>query len=347
MQPLTFRTDRAPHGRHGALAALFTMVAALSAAGCINGSPNGPAPAHTPPAPSVTAVSVTGGGSGNPGQTTQLAATASYSDGSTQAVTQGATWTSGNTAVATVSATGLVTFVGLGEADIQATFSGRPGTARVTVIPAPIQRRTLTGTIIDAGRRTGIAGARVEVADGSDSGRSATTAADGGFAVDNLAEGTFTLRVTHRDYDSVQQSVTLAAGARVEIALRPLLDISPLYGTFGISLRVTRQSCSTPIIPGATGQMTIRGNVDGSSLTVMVAERNTSREYRGKMNSDGSFSASGSGVILSLRGNTNSHDFSGSIQGRVIGSSVSGSESMTYGAPCPGGFLEIAFNGAR
>lgn len=94
--------------------------------------------------------------------------------------------------------------------------------------------------------------------------------------------------------------------------------------------------------------MTIRGNADGSNLSVMVAERNTSREYRGRMNNDGSFSATGSGVILSIGGpDINTHDFSGSIQGRVVGSSVSGTESMTYGAPCPGGIMEIAFSGAR
>jgi hypothetical protein len=66
------------------------------------------------------------------GQTTQLSATATLSDGSTRSVTQDADWTTSNTSVATVSG-GLVTARDVGDADIGATYRGATGTARVQV----------------------------------------------------------------------------------------------------------------------------------------------------------------------------------------------------------------------
>lgn len=47
-------------------------------------------------------------------------------------------WASGNTAVATVSATGVVTGVGLGSATISATSGGRSGSATITVVAIPV-----------------------------------------------------------------------------------------------------------------------------------------------------------------------------------------------------------------
>jgi alpha-tubulin suppressor-like RCC1 family protein len=69
------------------------------------------------------------------GQTVQLTATTRDADQHllTERVV---TWASGSTAVATVSATGLVTGVAAGEATITATSEGRSGTAAITVPPA-------------------------------------------------------------------------------------------------------------------------------------------------------------------------------------------------------------------
>src|SRR5579859_4791976 len=56
----------------------------------------------------------------------QYAATALFSDGSTKDASSTATWTSSNTSVAVVSTTGLASGIGLGTANIGATFSGIP-----------------------------------------------------------------------------------------------------------------------------------------------------------------------------------------------------------------------------
>ncbi len=123
---------------------LVLVAAAALAAAC--GGSSSPAPA---PTPTVTAVAITGndlvggtlGISGPSGTTSQLTATATMSDKTTQNVTSQATWQSGNTAVATVSTGGLVTAVGNGQTDIRATYQGVTGTA-----PAIVTLIDLNGT---------------------------------------------------------------------------------------------------------------------------------------------------------------------------------------------------------
>jgi uncharacterized protein YjdB len=67
--------------------------------------------------------------------TVQFTATATYSDGSSANVTSIATWTSVPTSVATISATGQVTAVAVGNANITATSGGvTSNTATVTVV---------------------------------------------------------------------------------------------------------------------------------------------------------------------------------------------------------------------
>lgn len=80
------------------------------------------------------------------GTTRQLTATATFSDGSTQDVTNLASWNSTVPGVAAVSATGLVTTVGAGQSFMEASFGGRTGASRVTVtVPDP----TITGISVE------------------------------------------------------------------------------------------------------------------------------------------------------------------------------------------------------
>jgi uncharacterized protein YjdB len=71
-----------------------------------------------------------------PNQTEQLTATGTYSDGSTQDLTNWAAWTSSNTAVATVSSTGLVTGLVAGNASIEATYNSVAGIGSIVVVPS-------------------------------------------------------------------------------------------------------------------------------------------------------------------------------------------------------------------
>ncbi len=67
------------------------------------------------------------------GETEQLAATGNFSDGSTQDLTQSATWSSSEPATVKVSAQGVVTGVGVGVVQVSATYQGVTGSASITV----------------------------------------------------------------------------------------------------------------------------------------------------------------------------------------------------------------------
>jgi hypothetical protein len=111
----------------------------LAIAACGSDSPEPVTPAAPTPTTSGVAVRASGDATGpiEAGQTRQLVATATQSTGTTTDVTQQAAWLSSAPGVATVSATGLVTAVAQGEAEISATFQSVRGTMGVGVRPVP------------------------------------------------------------------------------------------------------------------------------------------------------------------------------------------------------------------
>jgi hypothetical protein len=346
------RLERESAGRMRRMAAGIAAAGLLSSSGCINGSGSLPPPA---PSVTVTSISITGAGTGNPGQSVQLTASATLSDDTVETVTSKASWTSANTAVATVSASGVVQLIATGEAEIRATYQSVTATAKVTVTPAPVPRHTLAGRVTNADSDRAIENARVEVIDGPDAGRSSSTSAQGDYRVENLTEGTISVRVSHDEFVSVERSVTLAGDVRLDVELRPTVNVSELYGTYNITFSVEHQNCTPAVIPGPTGTVQLEGDSDGQPLKVTIRERGSSRRYsNGRLKTDGSFNASGSGVILgiitsSVAGNGLEplHDFSGSVRGTVRGRSISGTEDVTFGAPCPGKTATIKFSGSR
>ncbi len=88
----------------------------------------------TDPTPSLTGLALSGNGSfTNRNDTSQLGATANFSGGTTQDVTNSATWTTSNAAVASVTSTGLVTALTNGSATITAAYQGLSGSLAVLV----------------------------------------------------------------------------------------------------------------------------------------------------------------------------------------------------------------------
>ena len=103
---------------------IFSVIACSMMAGCARIQPPTTSTTPTPtPVTQMTRLTVTGLTTlTTPGQATQLTARAGFSDGSTQDVTNRASWQSSNTAVATVSDAGLVRTVTFGQADVTAAF---------------------------------------------------------------------------------------------------------------------------------------------------------------------------------------------------------------------------------
>jgi len=117
----------------------------------------------TPAKPSATVLSVEVAGQTtftSIGQTAQLTANASMSDGAKQDVTREATWTSTNASVISVSSTGLATAVAGGMAEISATYKAVVGQLRAYVSPSSCAF-TVTPAVVNVPATGG--GARVIV----------------------------------------------------------------------------------------------------------------------------------------------------------------------------------------
>lgn len=135
--------------RGGSLFVLCLLLTAL-VGGCGGGggssrplslptTPSSASPA-TPAGPTLTGIRVGVLGDAEPSfqasQTKQLWALGSYSDGSTQDLTNVALWQTSNPVVATVSPTGLLSTGAFGGAAIDATVRGIVGTLGISVTPA-------------------------------------------------------------------------------------------------------------------------------------------------------------------------------------------------------------------
>ena len=82
-----------------------------------------------------------------------------------------------------------------------------------TPSPSPTQTTlTIRGTVFgdDPPATYPLAGARVEVLDGANTGRSSTTDGLGKYALENLTPGGFTVRVRAIGYEETSAGVTLA-----------------------------------------------------------------------------------------------------------------------------------------
>jgi hypothetical protein len=173
----------------------------------------------------VVAISVTG-----PSASTasfQLTAIARLSDGSTQDVTQSATWQSSSPQSATVTATGYVSIVAAGEVDLGATYKGVAGSLHVTVsLP---RNFLLSGVITDtAPDGLPIAGARVQVF----SGVTGHTLSDAhGLFAFTLPVGHAVIEVSKDGYQTWSGEIDINGDRALAVVLSP----TPPSATEGVS----------------------------------------------------------------------------------------------------------------
>jgi hypothetical protein len=141
----------------------------------------------------------------NIGGAVQLTATAEFVDGSSQTVTNSATWASDKPSVATLSASGLVTARGSGQATISATYSGLTGHALVTVAAA-------TSTVQESALTVAY-GSWAGIRDNFASGTSYRQSSSGGAVMTYSFTGTAVTWVTRKGPD--QGIATLSIGGKV------------------------------------------------------------------------------------------------------------------------------------
>jgi hypothetical protein len=117
----------------------MALLLGMVLAACGGGGGDSSSSTNPPPASAtLLAVAVTPAVVSIPTSAVQaFRATATYSDGTTQDVTTSAIWTSGTTAVANVvQASGVTTSMASGSTTISAGFSGKTGSATLTVTSA-------------------------------------------------------------------------------------------------------------------------------------------------------------------------------------------------------------------
>jgi len=106
--------------------------------------------------PTLTAVTVGPTATINQGGTVQMSAVGTYNDGSTQTL-KNVFWSSSDTSIATISTSGLVTGVSVGEATITGASGTVSGTATVTVALSNVTGITVTPTSANAAVNGGTA----------------------------------------------------------------------------------------------------------------------------------------------------------------------------------------------
>ena len=135
------------------------------------------------------------------GESSRCTAFATFDVDVGQDVTGLAAWSTGDRSIATVSSTGLVTAFRPGEVAIRASYQGGSGFASVWAVPEQGLHgtsRTLQGMVL------GLAGAlsdvTMEILNGPNAGRRATTSSNGRFLIDGLRDGQFTIRLSKPGY---------------------------------------------------------------------------------------------------------------------------------------------------
>jgi trimeric autotransporter adhesin len=191
------------------------------------------------------------------GATQQLKITAAFNDRSMQDVTASATYASSSTAVATVSAAGLVTAVSAGSATITASYQGQTVTAQITVSAATLSSIAVTSSANSlAPGATAQLTTTVKYSDGS------TQALTSGvtFTSDNPTVATV----------SAAGLVTAVAAGNANMTASyqgqtAAVQISVTASTSSTLSSIAVSSSATSLAPGATAQLTTTGTYSNGS----------------------------------------------------------------------------------
>jgi len=212
------------------------------AVACHGKNPVGPTP--TPTYPVAQSITVSGTLSlRRPGDTGQLTAIATLSDGTTRNVTALALWSGGtrpgdNARVVSVTQAGLLTAVDFGLTTIGVSYGSTGATVPVRV--APDGAFLVDGTVTDAGRKVD----RVTVEAASALGvYSTTTGTSGVFVLPGA--GAVTLQASRYGYSAAVTRMTVDRDTQVNLDLQQLAQPGPITGRYTMTF-IASPSCTLP-----------------------------------------------------------------------------------------------------
>lgn len=267
----------------------YLTLAGLVALGACGGGDETPAPASTA-TPTVRAIDITPASPAiAAGTSTQLAATAVYTDNSHRDVTAEVAWTSSNTAVATVApSSGTVVGTGPGTTTVSASLNGLSGSATLTVTSAAVSSIAITPGIssmaIGTGTRLVASGTftdnttqdlAVDVRWTSSDPAVATVDASGN--VRSLAAGQATITASCQ-----AASICGTAGARATVTVHAagLVSIAVMSSSVDIALGTTQRFTATGTFSDSSTQ-DLSAQVTWSSSNGSVATIGNAADVRG------------------------------------------------------------------
>ena len=103
-------------------------------------------------------------------------------------------------------------------------ISGTGTTAATTTPPATF---AVNGTVTDGTSHGLLPNITVQIASGTNAGKSAVTDGSGNYVFSGLAAGTFTLSAAATSYQTTTQQVTLSASTRVDLVLQRTITTTP------------------------------------------------------------------------------------------------------------------------
>jgi hypothetical protein len=226
----------------------------------------------TPVEPSLSGFTISGPNPMQPGESAQFVATARMSDGTSREVTANAIWRSSDTAVLSVTGTGLVTPLAIGESTITAVYQNR--SASLFAVSLPAGTGILTGTVKEGAFPVG--GVTVEVVDGPMAGRSTVTGLSGFYRIYGVV-GDFQVRARKDGYQAVTRQVTVAPFSvprRDQILNFDMSASSPalaLAGNYRVSLAASG-GCSSRLRADAMArEYSATVSQEGSVFTVVLS----------------------------------------------------------------------------
>lgn len=216
--------------------ALFTMAACDDARA--PGAPSTPSVAHTTTRPAF--LRVTGPTTiSQPGEAAQLAAVATFADGTEQSVTAEAAWSPRETPAVVMTGQGLYRALSYGAARITAAYRGVAGSVDIRVGPAG------SWLIAGAARSASgmrLAGVAVEMSSSAGTFR-AETDDSGAFLLPAL--GDTEVRADARGFARLTTAIAAVQDTLVDLAMTRAAGASPITGNYRLTVAASR-SCSLP-----------------------------------------------------------------------------------------------------
>jgi Bacterial Ig-like domain (group 2) len=214
------------------------------------------------------------------GDTSQMSATATFSDGTTRDVTNESRWTSSDAAVLTVSTTGLITAVQLGRARVAVNYQVRNTSAIVNITPP--------GTFIASGRvrEPGFSGLGGVLVTDVVSGRYATSDSQGSFAIASVpvAAG---LRFQKDGYETVSDVDVTDIG--VDVPLQKIIRLSagekaepPPLAPHDVEYTIGSQRCQPcrriRVVVGSRGTLEVKASAAPEAVLFLPNGRTMSSD---------------------------------------------------------------------